>query len=259
MPLRRGGGDVAGDLRRGYLFGQVRERYRRIVAGLWRTGRPSDCPAVQPWRRAGFQPPNLETEAGDGVGQGDRRGLTHTAGRPGFRAQMNLATQKCAGGNHQGWRRKRLPIGQGHPGDPPIVADDHVGDRARHQAESVGGGQQLSHGRPVQRAVGLRPRPLDRRSLAAVENPKLNPGAVDGPRHQAIQGVDLAHQMALTQAADGRVARHLAQCCQILRDQRGPSAKARGGGGGLGTGVPPTHDNHFIISHRALLTRRRRP
>jgi type IV pilus assembly protein PilO len=39
-------------------------------------------------------------------------------------------------------------------------------------------------------------------------------------RHQAAEGVDLLDQMALADTADGRVARHLAQGLDVLRQQK---------------------------------------
>ena len=51
-----------------------------------------------------------------------------------------------------------------------------------------------------------------RGSLGAVEHPELNPGSVDGPAHDTIEGIHLAHQLTFGEAADGRVARHLPDC-----------------------------------------------
>ena len=58
--------------------------------------------------------------------------------------------------------------------------------------------------------VGLGPRAVHGRAFAAVQHAELNAGGVDRPAHQPAQGVDLAHDLPLGHAADGRVAAHLA-------------------------------------------------
>jgi hypothetical protein len=84
--------------------------------------------------------------------------------------------------------------------------------------------QQAPHGRLVEPPIGLGARPADGRPLAGVQGSELNPGAVDGPRHDPVEGVDLAHQMALAQPADGRVAGHLADRLQRVGDQAAMAA-----------------------------------
>src|SRR2546430_10936846 len=48
-----------------------------------------------------------------------------------------------------------------------------------------------------------------RRALAGIERAELDAGAVSRPGHGAAQRVDLAHQVSLADAADGRIATHL--------------------------------------------------
>ena len=62
----------------------------------------------------------------------------------------------------------------------------------------------------IELAVGLGARPAHGRPLAAVEQPELDAGGVGHAAHQAIERVDLAHQMALAQPADRRIAGHRA-------------------------------------------------
>ena len=71
-------------------------------------------------------------------------------------------------------------------------------------------GDQVLHRAPIELPVRLGAGALDSRTLAAVEDAKLDAGLVGGARHHAIQRVDLAHQMSLAKAADRRVARHFA-------------------------------------------------
>ena len=62
----------------------------------------------------------------------------------------------------------------------------------------------------VELAVGLGARTAHRRALAAVEQPELDAGRIGRPAHHAVQRIDLAHQMALAEPADRRIAGHRA-------------------------------------------------
>ena len=72
------------------------------------------------------------------------------------------------------------------------------------------------------------------------------PGLVDHA-HQPVQGVDLADQMALAQAADGRVAAHLADGLELVGEQQGARAEARRRRGGFAAGVAAADDDHVPI------------
>src|SRR3546814_995024 len=93
-------------------------------------------------------------------------------------------------------------------------------------------------------AVGLRARPLHRRTLAPVEQAIMDTGGVGGAAHDPVQRIDLAHQMALAQPADRRVARHLADLARILRDEAHARADPSGGGCRLAPGVPAADHQH---------------
>ena len=84
---------------------------------------------------------------------------------------------------------------------------------------------QVLHRAPIELPVGLGARSLDGRTLAAVEDAKLDAGLVGGARHHAIQRVDLAHQMSLAKAADRRVAGHFADRRETMGHQRGQGAE----------------------------------
>jgi hypothetical protein len=60
---------------------------------------------------------------------------------------------------------------------------------------------------------------------------------IDSARHGAAQGIDFLRQLTFAYAADGRVATHLAEGFEILRQQQGLSAKPSRGQGRFGAGV----------------------
>ncbi len=117
---------------------------------------------------------------------------------------------------------------------------------ALNDRETVDLGQQCRHRRAVELAVGLGARAAHRRPLAAVEQAELDAGAVDGAAHHAVERVDLAHQMALGQPADRRVARHLADRRTFVGQQRRPRAEPGRGGRGLAAGMAAADHNDVI-------------
>jgi hypothetical protein len=58
---------------------------------------------------------------------------------------------------------------------------------------------------------------VHRRALPQVEHPKLNASCVDGSAHQTTQRVDFPHKVSLGNAANCRVAAHLANRVEVGR------------------------------------------
>ncbi len=75
------------------------------------------------------------------------------------------------------------------------------------------------------------------------------PACIGDAAHHAVEGIDLAHQMALAEPADGRIAGHGADGRQLMGDQRRARTHARRGGGRLRPRVAAADDDH--IEHRA--------
>ena len=61
---------------------------------------------------------------------------------------------------------------------------------------------------------------------------------------ETVKRVDLADERALADAANARIAAHLADRVQPLREQQRPRADACSSGGGLAAGVSSADDNH---------------
>ena len=64
--------------------------------------------------------------------------------------------------------------------------------------------------------------------------------------HDAAEGVDLAHQVALGDASDGGVAGHLRDQVEIHGDHGGPQTHARASAGGFAPGVTGA-DDHDVV------------
>ncbi len=108
----------------------------------------------------------------------------------------------------------RRPSAVTTPVTAPLL-DGQVLDGGLDDLKPRRGADRRLHGLAIELAVGLGAGPLHRRALAAVEHAELDAGRVGDPAHQAVQRVDLAHQMALAEAADGRIAGHLADGLEV--------------------------------------------
>ncbi len=122
---------------------------------------------------------------------------------------MDEPAQEGAGGEHHGAGAEAAAV-SGYDSVNPIAVDDQVLDRRLDHFEIWRGADGRLHRLAVELAVGLGARALNGRAFAPVEHAELDAGGIGDPAHQAVQRVDLAHQMALAEAANGRIAGHLA-------------------------------------------------
>ena len=101
------------------------------------------------------------------------------------------------------------------------------------------------HGLAIELAICLRARPMHGRTLRAIEQPELDSRLIRDPAHQAIQRIDFADQMPLTEPTNRRIARHLADRRGLVGDQRRSSTHARARSRSL-TARMPAADNNDI-------------
>jgi len=141
------------------------------------------------------------------------------------------------------------PAGGLHP-DHPVTANDQVFHRLLEQPQTRLPFQGASHRLAIEYAVGLRPGGPDGRSLAGIEHPEVDPGPVRRRGYQATERIHLAHQLALADAADRRVATHLAQRFQVMGQQQGPGSATRGRQRRLGTRVSAPYDDDVKVCVR---------
>ena len=108
----------------------------------------------------------------------------------------------------------------------------------------------------VQRTIGLGTRRAHGRTLARVQRPELDAGAIDGLGHRAAERVDLLDEVALADAADRGVAAHLPERFDALGDEQRATAHPGGRKGRLGAGVAAAHHDHvedFSETHGCTL------
>src|SRR5207248_1972465 len=71
----------------------------------------------------------------------------------------------------------------------------------------------------------------------------LDPGLVSGERHRSAQGVDLLDEVPFANAADRRIARHLAERLDAVREQQGATPHTRRSQCAFGAGMATTDDD----------------
>ncbi len=123
---------------------------------------------------------------------------------------MDQAVEERAGGQHDAPGADLPAVAQHDAGGVAGIIPQQILYRTLGDGEVRRVGQKIGDRAAIELAVGLRPRPAHRRPLAAVQDAELDAGPVDGTAHDAVERVDLAHEMPFAEPADRRVARHLA-------------------------------------------------
>ena len=140
-------------------------------------------------------------------------------------------------------RARELDAGLRYDAAHLLAFDEEVGDFLLEQCEVRLVLQHRADRLLVQDAVGLRARRAHRRTFAGIEGAELNASAIRSLRHRTAERVDLLDQMTLADAADRRVAAHLPERLDALRQQQRAHAHTRRGQGGLGAGVAAAYDD----------------
>ena len=221
-----GAGDRAEELRRDAALAHRRHRPAVAVRRLPLQPGPVDRPAVEPRRRAGLEPRQRQVQRAELVRQRGRRPLAD----PAAGAAASCRNAACRRGRCR-WRgsppsrraRARRPASSPvtrRPSSRSALASPST--TASPACASIS----CVDRRLVALAVGLDAGAAHRGALAGVEHPIVDRGVIRGARDQAVEGVDLADQMALAEPAHGRVARHRADLVAAEADQRHRRAHA---------------------------------
>ena len=98
--------------------------------------------------------------------------------------------------------------------------------------------EQATDGPAIQTTIALGTRRPNGGALAAIEHSKLQHGEIGGAAHDAAQCIDFADNSAFRDAANRRIAGHLADRLEGTCDDRDPRPNACGSNRRLRTGVP---------------------
>jgi hypothetical protein len=97
----------------------------------------------------------------------------------------------------------------------------------------------------VEHPVGLGAGRANGWPLARVERAELDARLVSGDCHRATQSIHLANEMPLPDPANGRIAGHLPQGLDRMRQQQRARARTRCRKGGLSAGMATAH--HYDV------------
>ena len=196
--------------------------------------------------RARFQPIDAQGQLAQTRGQGYRRWVAGAAAAVIIQTDMDFAAQKSSGCQHDGFRPK-ANTGVGDGAANALALDDQVVNGLLENRQIGLVFQYFANRCLVQRPVGLGPGRAYRRAFASVQNPKLYPAVVCGQGHGAAEGIDFLDQMAFANAADGRIAGHLAQRFDVMGQQQGFSTHARRRQARFGTSVAAADDDNVEL------------
>ena len=205
---------------------------------------------VRPSSRGGvpvFSRPSAKPQRSSVSGKPDRRRFADPAGRDLLFADMDEAAQERPGGQNHRAGRQNPAIGQANSRNAAFSEDQIVGFALDHRQIRRLEDRAL-HGGGVELAVGLGAGAAHGGALAAVQDAKLDAALVGDAAHQAVERVDLPHQMALAEPADRRIAGHRADGREFVRHQRGFGAHPRRRGRGFAAGVAAADDNDVEFS-----------
>ena len=248
--LLAGVGDPAADLARVVgAAAQVGHHRARVIAGLFLHHRIVERTAVDARRGAGLQAVDRKRALAQARGQGGGRRVAHAPGGVLGLADMDLAGQEGAGGQHHGRGMEAQP-GLGDGATHRIAVDDQVIDRGLEHGEVGLRLDHLADRHAVQVAVGLAAGGTHGRALGGIERAPLDAGPVSGLGHRPAQGVDFLDQVALADATDGRVAAHRADGFHVVAEQQGAHTGARRGQGGFGAGMATADDDDVVMEER---------
>jgi hypothetical protein len=117
------------------------------------------------------------------------------------------------------------------------VFEDEVYDFGLADVEAGLGLEEFAHFDAIELFIALGAGAPDGGTAGGVQEPKLNAYSVGDLAHDAAECVDFADKMALGDSADGGVAAHLGDEVEVHGDEGGLESHARGGHGGLASGV----------------------
>ena len=227
------------------------------IARLLQALRKINAAPVYARGRAGFQAALRQLELLQTGGQAHRGRISGPSSGVVVKTHMDFSVQKRAGCQHHGVAAK-LNTHLRHCTYYPLTRagglHHQVVHRLLEQPQIRLVFQRATYSCFVQNTVGLRAGSSNRWPLGAVEGTKLYAALVRGQGHGATQGINFANQMPLANASNAGVAAHLPQGFDVVCQQQGAAAHARGRQSGFGSGVTASDHNHvknLRVQHKA--------
>jgi hypothetical protein len=163
---------------------------------------------------------------------------------------MDQASQKCAGGEHNGPGGNLPSSGQFDPANPAALKHKVVCFGFDNLEVWDGAKRGLHRGR-IKLAVGLGTRTANSGAFSAIQDAKLDSAQIGNPTHQAVECIDFSNEMSFAESANRRVTRHGADGGEPVGDQGGSGAHAGRSSRSFAAGVAAAnHHDVESVSHR---------
>src|ERR1039458_5313363 len=222
---------------------------RWIVARLLLHRRKIDRAAVDARRRAGFQAAYRKLQFAQPRSEANRGRVARPARLVIDHADVDQAGKKSASGQDHGTPGE-ADTQLRHHAAYPVALEREIVHRLLEQSEVGLIFQTCTDRLLVQQAVGLSAGSAHRGALARIEYAELDASLIRGDRHGSAQRVDFLDQVAFTDAADRRIAGHLSQGLNIMREQQGLATGPGGGQRGLGPGVSAANHDYVEFGRK---------
>src|SRR5207245_5106852 len=133
-----------------------------------------------------------------------------------IRAEVNAAPKERPGCDDDSASAKATAVARLDSRDSRATfIEEQICDHALRELELRELLEQSADGAAIERAIALSARSPHSGALRAIQHAELDRGAIGGTAHQAAQGIDFADDGTLSNAADGRVAGHLANRFEV--------------------------------------------
>ena len=195
--------------------------------------------------RAGLEPAQLEAECPEAAGEPLGRRVARAAPGGLDLAGMHQRLQKRAGRQHDRPRPVFGAAPAAEPGDPATLGEQGFHHLLAERQVLLPFDGQLGQ-KLVGFLVALGARAVHRGAFAPVQQAELDRSRVGEHPHRAPEGVDLADDLPLGHAADGRVAAHLADGVAVDRQQGGPQTHPGRRQSGFNTGMARADHDHVV-------------
>ena len=204
--------------------------------------REVDALLFEPRRRSGLQASESKPDGLQGPGELDGSFFARTAGTKLLLPQMAESIQESAGSQNDAGRVDPI-AGSGFDAGDSVPNSQQGRSLCLDDREAVLTMEPMLHLLPVEFLVALGSRSLDGGAATPIEQAEMDSVGIPHLADEAPQRIDLPNQVALADAPDGRVARHLGNHFPVDGDQGGIGAHSGRSGRRLATRVSAPNDN----------------
>ncbi len=198
-----------------------------LISVLARDFGPIDRPPVDARRGASLEARYRKSTSRNDFREFYRRLIARPAGgNLRVQSEVDAAPQERARCDDYGAGAEPAPIRSLHAADP-LTVEEQICDHALRQLEGGEALEQVAYRSLVEGAIALRPRSPDRRTFGAIEHAELDRGTIGGAAHETAEGVYLADNGALGDAADGGIAGQLADGFEVGGKEEGVCPEPR--------------------------------